>query len=280
MVPADGRLPPCWVIVSCSSRCSVNYLALLHLLGWTTLAELIALIEKYLALAEKMVGRLKEDPNVLAVLVYGSVATKTVSEGSDIDLLLLVKEIPEGVDVFGIKRTSVDGVPVDLAFKTVEHVSHQIEYEAGSWYASSVMLNSLILHDPEGVAESLRNKVRDTLDEHREFIFNCLMEDARTYPDKIAQSIELGDYRGAAYLTRLVFDSLVQIMFLANRTRPSSEKGMVRDFFALGSLPGGLLEAFDLIGGFDETNEEKAGAMLEALVDSIESTEGFWNERR
>jgi predicted nucleotidyltransferase len=244
------------------------------------LAELIALIEKYLALAEKMVGRLKEDPNVLAVLVYGSVATKTVSEGSDIDLLLLVKEIPEGVDVFGIKRTSVDGVPVDLAFKTVEHVSHQIEYEAGSWYASSVMLNSLILHDPEGVAESLRNKVRDTLDEHREFIFNCLMEDARTYPDKIAQSIELGDYRGAAYLTRLVFDSLVQIMFLANRTRPSSEKGMVRDFFALGSLPGGLLEAYDLIGGFDETNEEKAGAMLEALVDSIESTEGFWNERR
>lgn len=233
-----------------------------------------------MALAEKMVERLKDDPNVLAVLVYGSVATKTVSEESDIDLLLLVKEIPEGVDMFGIKRTSIDRVPVDLAFKTVEQVSHQIEYEAGSWYASSVMLNSLILYDPDGVAEAFRAKILDTRDEHREFIFNCLLEDARTYPDKINQCIELGDHRGAAYLSRLVFDSLVQIMFMANRTRPSSEKGMVRDFLALKSLPEGLLEAYDSIGGFDSIDKEKASAIFDALLDSIRKTEDFWKEQK
>lgn len=227
-----------------------------------------------------MVERLKDDSNVLAVLVYGSVATKTVSEGSDIDLLLLVKEIPEGVDMFGIKRTSIGGVPVDFAFRTVEEVSHQIDYEAGSWYASSVMLNSSILYDPEGVAEALRNKIRETGEEHREFIFKCLMEDARTYPDKIVQSIEFGDYRGAAYLARLVFDSLVQVTFMANRTRPSSEKGMVRDFFALDSLPDGMLGACDFIGGFGEIDEKKAREMLDVLVETIGKTEDFWNERR
>ncbi len=231
-----------------------------------------------MALAERMVERLKDDSNVLAVLVYGSVATKTVSKESDIDLLLLVKEIPEGVDMFGVQRTSIDGVPVDLAFRTVEQVSHQIDYEAGSWYTSSVMLNSSILYDPEGVAEALRNKVRETGEEHREFIFKCLMEDARTYPDKIVQSIELGDYRGAAYLTRLVFDNLVQIMFMVNRTRPSSEKGMVRDFLALDRLPDGLLGSYDFIGGYGEIDEKKAKEMLGVLVETIGKTEDFWTK--
>jgi len=239
-----------------------------------------AVEEEYMALAEKMVDKLKTDPNVLAIMVYGSVATRTVTVESDIDLLLLVKEIPDDVDMFGIKRTSMDGIPVDLAHKTVEQVLNQIDYEAGSWYSSSVMLNSVILHDPEGEAETLRKKILEMSDDQREFIYDCLMGDAKTYPDKIRQSIELGDYRGATYLTRLALDSLVQVIFMANRTRPASEKGMVRNFFALDDVPQGFLGDYDFIEGFNAIDMEKASAMLEAFKDSIKKTEEFWRASR
>ncbi len=233
-----------------------------------------------MALAEKMVDKLKTDPNVLAIMVYGSVATRTVTVESDIDLLLLVKEIPDNVDIFGIRRTSIEDIPVDLAYKTVEQVLNQIDYEAGSWYSSSVMINSVILYDPEGQAETLRRRILEMSDDQREFIYDCLMEDAKTYPDKIRQSIELRDHRGAAYLTRLALDSLVQVMFMANRTRPASEKGMVRDFFALDDVPHGFREDYDFMEGFDSIDEERASAMLEAFNNSIKKTEEFWKESR
>lgn len=235
--------------------------------------------EEYMALAQKMAESLESDPNILAIMVYGSVATQMVSEGSDVDLLLLVKEMPDDLDMFGIKRTSIEGVPVDLAYKTLDQVLHQIDYEAGSWYSSSVMLNSVILYDPMGEAEGLRKRIRDVPDDRRDFIYKCLMEDARTYPDKIRQNINLRDYRGATYLMRLVFDSLVQVMFMANRTRPASEKGMMRDFFDLNSLPEGLLEACDIVGGFDRIDEERARVMLRTLEESIELMDEFWESR-
>ncbi len=231
---------------------------------------------EYISLAERIAEGLRTDSNVLAIMVYGSVATRTATEKSDIDLLLLVEEMPDDVDMFGVRRTSIDGVTVDLAYKTVEQVSHQIDYEAGSWYSSSVMLNSIVLYDSKGMAEALRNRVLEMPDERREFIYDCLIEDAKTYPDKIRQCIEMGDFRGATYLTRLAFDNLVQVMFMINRTRPASEKGMVRDFLALEDLPEGFQETYDLIGGFEIIGRERADAALEAFEHSIRKTQDSW----
>ena len=45
--------------------------------------------EKYMTLARKMVDGLSVDPNVLAIMAYGSLATRTLSKESDIDLLVL-----------------------------------------------------------------------------------------------------------------------------------------------------------------------------------------------
>lgn len=236
--------------------------------------------EEYMGLANRTVERLKDDPNILAILVYGSIATKTVSEESDIDLLLLVNEIPKDVDIFGIKRTSIDNVPVDLAHKTVEQVERQIDFEAGSWYSSSIMLNSEILHDPKGIANGLREKILQMPGGKRDFIFDCLMEDARTYPGKIRQCIKMGDLRGAVYLMRLVCDSLIQALFIANRTRPSSEKGMIRDFIALKDLPGGFVKSYDQIEGFVSIDKESVSGMLKSLEDLIEGTEEFWASKK
>ena len=56
--------------------------------------------EKYLGTAHKIADSLKRDPNIVAVLAYGSLATDTLRRGSDIDLLVIVKEIPENLDIF------------------------------------------------------------------------------------------------------------------------------------------------------------------------------------
>lgn len=232
--------------------------------------------KEYRDLARVMVEKLRKDPNILAVLVYGSVATHTLSEGSDIDLLLVVKDIPKDVDMFGVKRTSIDGVPVDLAHRTREQVESQIDYEAGSWYSSSIMLNSEILYDPRGVAADLRKRILDMPAERKEFIYNCLMEDARTYVGKIHQCVELGDLRGAVYLMRLVCESLVQVLFIANETRPSSEKGMIRDFLALKTRPESFVESHDLIQGFDRIDERRTPQMIESFEELLKKTEDFW----
>jgi predicted nucleotidyltransferase len=230
---------------------------------------------EYEALAAEIVEELKKDPNVLAILVYGSVAMRTVSKGSDIDLLLIVKGMPEEVDIFGVRRTSKDGVPVDLMYKTVERVKSQIDYEAGSWYASSIILNSEILYDPEGIAENLRKRILEMPEERKHFVYDCLMEDARTYESKIRQCMEVGDLRGAVYLMRLVCDSFVQMMFIVNNTRPSSEKGMTRDFLALGHLPEGLLAMYDSVEGFDLVDNEKASVMFDAFHDLFKEVERY-----
>jgi predicted nucleotidyltransferase len=239
----------------------------------------VDLMEKeYRALAKEMVQKLKKDPNIIAVLVYGSVATHTLSEGSDIDLLLIVKDIPEDVDMFGVKRTSIDGVPVDLAHRIREQIESQIDYEAGSWYSSSIMLNSEILYDPKGVAADLRKRILDMPAERKEFIYNCLMEDARTYVGKVHQCVELGDLRGAVYLMRLVCENLVQVLFIANETRPSSEKGMIRDFLTLKRLPKNFVESYDLIQGFDRFDEQRTSQMIESFEELLKKTEDFWAE--
>ncbi|UCD92751.1 MAG: nucleotidyltransferase domain-containing protein [Methanobacteriota archaeon] len=236
--------------------------------------------DEYKTLASRMVEGLKEDPNIRAVLVYGSVAMGTVSEGSDIDLLLIVEDIPEDVDIFGVKRTSIEGVPVDLAYKTNEYVEFQIDYEAGCWYASSIMLNSEILYDPDGIAESFRKKILEMPDERKQFVLDCLMEDARTYDYKIRQCIELGDLRGAVYLMRLVCESFVQMMFILNNTRPSSEKGMIRDFLALESVPEGFLALYDFLEGFDEIDDERVSAMVDAHRGLIREVERHWKPKK
>jgi len=230
---------------------------------------------EYEALAAEIVEELKKDPNVLAILVYGSVAMRTVSKGSDIDLLLIVKVMPEEVDIFGVRRTSKDGVPVDLVYKTVERVESQIDYEAGSWYASSIILNSEILYDPEGIAESFRKRILEMSEERRHFVYDCLMEDARTYENKICQCMELGDLRGAVYLMRLVCDSFVQMTFIVKNVRPSSEKGMIRDFLALGHLPKGLKALYDSVEGFDLIDKERVSMMFDSFQDLFQEVERY-----
>jgi predicted nucleotidyltransferase len=64
---------------------------------------------QYLAVLEKITKKLEADDNVLAVLVFGSVADNTYHENSDIDLSIIYKEFSSG---FEFSTDVVDGIKV------------------------------------------------------------------------------------------------------------------------------------------------------------------------
>lgn len=53
---------------------------------------LLELKDRYLAATESFVDRVREDPNVIAVIVCGSLAYDSVWEKSDIDMGLVVRD--------------------------------------------------------------------------------------------------------------------------------------------------------------------------------------------
>jgi predicted nucleotidyltransferase len=62
---------------------------------------------RYLAAVDSFVEKVKDDPNVIAVIVYGSVAQGTVWEKSDVDVMLVVRDQNLLNDNYGIYEDNI-----------------------------------------------------------------------------------------------------------------------------------------------------------------------------
>lgn len=136
----------------------------------------MSMTERYERLLERIVAELRAHygARLLACAVYGSVARRTQREGSDVDLLLVIRDLPRGrfarVDEFLPVESRLEsdllplgsgGEPVSLSpiFKTPQEV------EAGSPLFLDMVEDARILHDPEGFLagylEGLRSRLRE-----------------------------------------------------------------------------------------------------------------------
>lgn len=134
------------------------------------------LIDRYEHLLEKVLDEVRDHykARLVACAVYGSVGRGTQRDGSDVDLLLVIRDLPRGrfarVEEFLPVETSLatellpsgpEGSPVFLSpvFKTPEEV------EAGSPLFLDMVEDARILHDPEcflvGRLDRLRARLRE-----------------------------------------------------------------------------------------------------------------------
>jgi hypothetical protein len=136
----------------------------------------MSLLERY----DKLLDELRQalirhyGERLVAVAVFGSVGRGTPRADSDVDLLIVARDLPRGrmrrVDEFlpveaaiqpALRAVNPDGPPVMLApvFKTPE------EAEYGSPLFLDMTEDARLLHDPEGVLARRLDRLRSRLTE-------------------------------------------------------------------------------------------------------------------
>lgn len=129
-----------------------------------------ALSERYERLLERLIAEVRAHygERLVACAVYGSVARGTQREDSDVDLLLVVRDLPRGrfarVDEFCPVEARVEaafssGGPVSLSpiFKAPQEV------EAGSPLFLDLVEDARILYDPSGLLAGYLDRLRARL---------------------------------------------------------------------------------------------------------------------
>ena len=117
---------------------------------------------KHEQILEQLLVKAKSDPNIIGFLVFGSVATGTHHEKSDIDVItILRKQKPSS----GIKNTVTDGIKVGNVYFTYEILTHSIDTVP---YLLHILGNAKLLFDRENTIKPLLNKINDYFDENPE----------------------------------------------------------------------------------------------------------------
>lgn len=134
----------------------------------------MSLLERYDRLLDRVLAELKAQygDRLVAVAVFGSVGRGTPRHDSDVDLLIVARDLPGGrfarVEEFLpvetrleplLADTNPDGAPVSLSpvFKT------PAEAEAGSPLFIDMVEDARILHDPEGFLAARFDRLRARL---------------------------------------------------------------------------------------------------------------------
>jgi hypothetical protein len=134
------------------------------------------LSHRYARLLERIVAETTAHygARLVACVVYGSVARETEREGSDVDLLLVVNDLPRGrfarVEEFepvearlgpDLQPRTPEEAPIELSpvFKTPQEVL------AGSPLFLDMVEDARILHDPEGFFAGYLDRLRSRLRE-------------------------------------------------------------------------------------------------------------------
>ncbi len=134
----------------------------------------MGLRERYEIITERLLAGLRETygDRLIAVALFGSVARGTQREDSDIDFLVVARDLPRGrtarVDEFlpveqqvepwlGAPRSDLLHVALSPVFKTTE------EAEAGSPLFLDMVDDARILYDRDGFLENLLDRMRQRL---------------------------------------------------------------------------------------------------------------------
>jgi predicted nucleotidyltransferase len=119
---------------------------------------------KHGEILNQFVTNAENNPNILAFFVFGSVATGTHREDSDIDVITVYKRNkPES----GINNTLIDGIKVGDLYFTHEILIHSVEYVP---YLLHPLGDAKLLFDRDGTIKPLVEKIREYYASHPEII--------------------------------------------------------------------------------------------------------------
>jgi len=117
---------------------------------------------KHDQILEQYLLKAKSDHNIVGFLVFGSVATGTHHEKSDIDVVTIFrKQKPSS----GIKNTVTDGIKIGNIFFTHEILTRSIKTVP---YLLHPLGNAKLLFDRENIIEPLLKEIKNYFDENPE----------------------------------------------------------------------------------------------------------------
>lgn len=109
---------------------------------------------KHEEIVNHLVAEAEGDPNVLGVLVFGSVALGTQREDSDIDLLTVLQASKPSS---GMKHTTLDGIDVGNIFFTHEVLTRSVEAVP---YLLHPLASARLLFDRQALVQPLHERIR------------------------------------------------------------------------------------------------------------------------
>ena len=117
---------------------------------------------KHERILEQLLLKAKNDHNIVGFLVFGSVATGTNHEKSDIDVITIFrKQKPSS----GIKNTVTDGIKIGNVFFTHEILTRSVKTVP---YLLHPLGNAKLLFDRENMIEPLLKEIKDYFNENPE----------------------------------------------------------------------------------------------------------------
>jgi predicted nucleotidyltransferase len=119
---------------------------------------------KHNQILKQLAAGAERDPNLLGYLVFGSVATGTQKEDSDIDVLTVLRE---NKPTSGINNTQVDGITVGNIFFTYDILLHSTETVPYLLYPLEA---AKILFDREGTIKPLLERIQGYFTSHPELV--------------------------------------------------------------------------------------------------------------
>ncbi len=123
---------------------------------------------KHEQILRQLVANAETNPNVFRFFVFGSVATGTHRENSDIDVITVLRtSIPES----GINNTSVDGIKVGDLYFTYDVLVDSVENVP---YLLHPLGEAKLLLDRDDKVEPLLERIRGYFSNHPEIVENWM----------------------------------------------------------------------------------------------------------
>lgn len=99
--------------------------------------------ERFMAAAESFIGKVRDDPNVIAVIVCGSLAYDVVWEKSDIDMTVVIRDQPVKNDSYCITE---DGITINVGLVMRSKFKRGLEGNLGGSFMQSYYAKGRILY--------------------------------------------------------------------------------------------------------------------------------------
>lgn len=212
----------------------------------------------YETTVDSLTAQARKDPDVIGLLLTGSVARGDAQPGTDIDLRYVLA--PGLERPFRRFRTD-DGVLVEADHTDLFSSISRLEANPMHAYA---YLDGRILHDPEGALARLREHARQRYEAYRmpqhekdELAFQLWCS-----RDKITVALDAGDPMKAAFAVGCGGWGIVQGLWAAN-DRPLPPHSSVRPHLGDLAGPPGLPDRFEKL--FLADTENRIRTMLELL---------------
>ena len=119
---------------------------------------------KHVEIVEKLVSEADANSNIIGLLLFGSVATGTHRENSDIDIISILQSNKPG---FGIENRRIDGIKIGNLFLTFDILKHSVETVP---YLLYTLDNARLLFDRNERIYPLREEIKKYFVDHPETV--------------------------------------------------------------------------------------------------------------